>query len=172
MALFKSHSFEPRVGKAQKVFGIVYSAVAVIAVVLALYALSRGQDPYLQYFMVIVFVIMAAKSFFLASRIDKLVKNGADAVGVITEVTARRGITIVKAEIEVPDYGTISIEQRLAGMQAAADLNSYIDDNGPKVKAKIIGPGTSHPRGMLMLRTINGRLDRNSVGPQEEKESK
>ncbi len=172
MALFKSHSFEPRVGKAQKVFGIVYSAVALIAIMLALHALSSGKDPYLQYFMVIVFVIMAAKSFFLAARIDKLVKNGVDAQAVITEVSAVRGITIVKAEIQVPDYGTITIEQRLAGMHAAADLNSYIDDNGPKVRAKIIGQGSSHPRGMLMLRTINGRLDRNSIGPQEEKESK
>ena len=72
----RSHSFEPRVGKVQKIFGICYLILALTGVALALYAQSMGAEPYLQYFMTVLFIVMAGKSFYIAHRVSNLIKNG------------------------------------------------------------------------------------------------
>lgn len=159
----RSHSFEPRVGKVQKIFGICYLILALTGVALALYAQSMGSEPYLQYFMTVLFIVMAGKSFYIAHRVSNLIKNGVPVTAEITDITPVRGITIIRASIDVKNYGVISIEHRLAGMKVAEELNTYLAENGSTVPALLVGADTKHPRGMLTLRTVSGHLDRDSV---------
>ena len=71
----KSHSFEPRVGTAQFVFGIIYTLIVATALILAAYAYSQGnKEPYMHYFMAAVFAIMAVKSFYLYKKVKNLMK--------------------------------------------------------------------------------------------------
>ena len=66
----RSHSFEPRVGTAQFVFGIIYTLIVATALILAAYAYSQGnKEPYMHYFMAAVFAIMAVKSFYLYKKV-------------------------------------------------------------------------------------------------------
>ena len=159
----RSHSFEPRIGKVQKVFGICYVILALTGIALAFYAKSQGAEPYLQYFMTVLFIVMAIKSFYISRRVNNLIKNGKPTFATIIEISPVRGITIIKANIEVENYGTITIEHRLAGMQVAEEIQNWCENHEYKVKALVVGANTKHPRGMLTMRTIRGKLDQNSV---------
>ncbi len=159
----KNYSFEPRVGKVQKIFGICYLVMTATGLALAFYAKSRGMEPYLQYFMTVLFLIMAGKSFFISHRVNKLVSQGIPTTACLQDVTPVRGITIIHADIKVPDFGTITIEHRLAGTAVAEEIKQWCADNGSEVKALLIGAGSKRPRGMLLMRTIGGHLDPDSL---------
>ena len=110
-----SQSFEPRVGTAQFVFGVIYVLITLIALSLAFYVRSEGQDGYLQMFMAVLFAIMAVKSFFIASRIKSLLNNGTYIEAEVDSCEPVRGITVIKGVIDVPEFGLIHIESRLVG---------------------------------------------------------
>lgn len=160
----RSHSFEPRVGTAQLIFGIVYTCIVITALLLALYSYSKGNtEPYMHYFMAAVFAIMAIKSFYLYHKVKTLIKHGVHTVGTLTSCDPVRGITILKAEVDVKDYGIINIETRLAGETVAHEIKRYLSEHHTdKVPVMVVG-NAKRPRGMIMIRTKAGRLDPQSI---------
>ena len=160
----RSHSFEPRVGTAQFVFGIIYTLIVATALILAAYAYSQGnKEPYMHYFMAAVFAIMAVKSFYLYKKVKNLMKNGVHTVGTLTSCEPVRGITILKAVVDVKDYGPIDIETRLAGETVAHEIKRYLNKHHTdQVPVMVVG-NSKRPRGMIMIRTKAGRLDPQSI---------
>lgn len=161
-----NHSFEPRIGKAQLFFGICYSVIVIIALMLAVYVKMTypDQEPYMQYFMAVLFALLAAKSFFLYRRIKNLIARGTRAQATLLSCEAVRGITVVRAELEVPNYGRIEFEQRLAGTRVAGEINRYLTEHKQqKLPALIIAGDSRHPRAMLTVSSKGGHLIEQSL---------
>ena len=163
-----AYSFEPRIGTAQFVFGIVYSLITLTALAMALYEYTQGNtEPYMQYFMALVFAIMAGKSFYIHKRVKNLLKNGQQTVGTLISCEPVRGITILRASVDVKDFGLIEIESRLAGETVAHEIKRYLNDNATdKVPVLVVGD-KKHPKGMIMIRTHAGHLDLESIKTKE-----
>lgn len=167
-----SQSFEPRVGTAQFVFGVIYVLITLIALSLAFYVRSEGQDGYLQMFMAVLFAIMAVKSFFIASRIKSLLNNGTYIEAEVDSCEPVRGITVIKGVIDVPEFGLIHIESRLVGEAPAHEINRYMKEhNQNKLPALIVGVKSNRPRGMFTVKCKNGHLVEESLILQEQKEA-
>lgn len=167
-----SQSFEPRVGTAQFVFGVIYVLITLIALSLAFYVRSEGQDGYLQMFMAVLFAIMAVKSFFIASRIKSLLNNGTYIEAEVDSCEPVRGITVIKGVIDVPEFGLIHIESRLVGEAPAHEINRYMKEhNQNKLPALIVGVNSNRPRGMFTVKCKNGHLVEESLILQEQKEA-
>ena len=167
-----SQSFEPRVGTAQFVFGVIYVLITLIALSLAFYVRSEGQDGYLQMFMAVLFAIMAVKSFFIASRIKSLLNNGTYIEAEVDSCEPVRGITVIKGVIDVPEFGLIHIESRLVGETPAHEINRYMKEhNQNKLPALIVGVKSNRPRGMFTVKCKNGHLVEESLILQEQKEA-
>lgn len=167
-----SQSFEPRVGTAQFVFGVIYVLITLIALSLAFYVRSEGQDGYLQMFMAVLFAIMAVKSFFIASRIKSLLNNGTYIEAEVDSCEPVRGITVIKGVIDVPEFGLIHIESRLVGEAPAHEINRYMKEhNQNKLPALIVGVKINRPRGMFTVKCKNGHLVEESLILQEQKEA-
>lgn len=167
-----SQSFEPRVGTAQFVFGVIYVLITLIALSLAFYVRSEGQDGYLQMFMAVLFAIMAVKSFFISSRIKSLLNNGTYIEAEVDSCEPVRGITVIKGVIDVPEFGLIHIESRLVGEAPAHEINRYMKEhNQNKLPALIVGVKSNRPRGMFTVKCKNGHLVEESLILQEQKEA-
>ncbi|SPT71487.1 Uncharacterised protein [Anaerobiospirillum thomasii] len=161
--LTKDHSFEPRIGTAQLVFGIIYVLISATALTLALYVQSEGGDPKIQYFMLTLFLVLAAKSFFIYFGIKKMLKYGTRVTARLVSCEGVRGITIMKAVYDVEGYGPIEIQTRLAGETASHEIKRYLKDRPQLVPALIVDAKGKHPRGMILVRTIGGHLDEKTI---------
>ncbi len=161
----RNHSFEPRVGKAQLVFGICYGLITLIALVLALYVMiERGEKPYMQWFMAFLFGLLTLKSLYLHRRVKKLIAQGSRAEAELLSCEGVRGITIIRARVEVPGYGPIEFEQRLAGMRVADEIRRFLDEQQQHtLPCLIIGGQSRHPRAMLTVETEHGHLKPESI---------
>lgn len=167
-----SQSFEPRVGTAQFIFGIIYVLITLIALSLAFYVRSTGQDGYLQMFMAVLFAIMAIKSFYIARRIKSLLSLGTYIEAEVDSCEPIRGITVIKGVIDVPQFGLIHIESRLVGEAPAHEIKRYLQEhNQTKLPALIVGIKTNKPRGMFTIKCKNGHLVEESLILQEHKEA-
>ena len=57
-AQYRKNSFEPRIAIVQLIFGIIYSFVTGVGIILAFEVLTKtGQQPYLQYFFVVLLYV-------------------------------------------------------------------------------------------------------------------
>ncbi len=220
MAFTFTQSFDPRIGTMQKIFGVIYVLITLVAISLAFYVRSIGQDGYLQFFMAALFGIMALKSFYISNRVKNLLKNGVyfkakvDSVEAVRGITvinfmaalfgimalksfyisnrvknllkngvyfkakvdsveAVRGITVIKGIVEIPDFGPIYIESRLAGETPARELQRYLDERKQEfLPALVVGAQGKHPRGMFTIKCKNGHLDESSAELQDENAQK
>lgn len=154
-----SQSFEPRVGTAQFIFGIIYVLITLIALSLAFYVRTQGQDGYLQFFMALLFGIMALKSFIISRRIKTLIDTGSYCEAEVDSCEAVRGITVIKGIIDVPEFGLIYIESRLVGEAPAHEIKRYLQEHQQtKLPALIVGLKSKKPRGMFTIKCRNGHL--------------
>ena len=118
-----NQSFEPRVGTAQLIFGVIYTIITLIALCLAYYVTLEGRTPYLHLFMALLFAIMALKSFIIYKRVKTLMANGQYAEAEVSSVEPVRGITVIKGTCALPNGDSIEIESRLVGETAAPSLS-------------------------------------------------
>lgn len=173
MAFTFTQSFDPRIGTMQKIFGVIYVLITLVAISLAFYVRSIGQDGYLQFFMAALFGIMALKSFYISNRVKNLLKNGVYFKAKVDSVEAVRGITVIKGIVEIPDFGPIYIESRLAGETPARELQRYLDERKQEfLPALVVGAQGKHPRGMFTIKCKNGHLDESSAELQDENAQK
>lgn len=173
MAFTFTQSFDPRIGTMQKIFGVIYVLITLVAISLAFYVRSIGQDGYLQFFMAALFGIMALKSFYISNRVKNLLKNGVYFKAKVDSVEAVRGITVIKGIVEIPDFGPIYIESRLAGETPARELQRYLDERKQEfLPALVVGAQGKHPRGMFTINCKNGHLDESSAELQDENAQK
>ncbi|MDO5351828.1 MAG: hypothetical protein Q4E81_03255 [Succinatimonas sp.] len=158
----RAQSFEPRVGVAQLIFGLIYAFITGIAIVLAfkVYEASGGQQPWLQYFFVILFAIMAVKSFFIYAHTKILYSTGMHTVGVVESIDPNHGITIVRGSIKLDDGRELSIESRFAGESVAHEIRHFLDEQKTKkLPALVVDIKGKRPRGMFVIHTYAGHLD-------------
>lgn len=159
MAFSSNQSFEPRVGTAQLVFGVIYALITLIALCLAFYVTQEGRSPYLHYFMALLFAIMAAKSFIIAARVKKLVREGVYFEAEVDSCEPVRGITVIKGVCDIPDYGLIHIESRLVGESIGREIKAFmVEHKQHKLPALVVGVNTKRPRGMFTVRGDHGHL--------------
>ncbi len=166
----RATSFEPRVGIAQMVFGIIYAFLTGIFCVLAYKVwqadLERGVNeiPALQIVFVALFGFLAAKSFFIYARIRVLYETGEHTVGRVESIVPQRGITIVTGTIDINDRECITVESRFAGEAVAHELQRFLDDHKTKyLPALVVDKKGKHPRGMFVVKTYAGHLDKDCV---------
>ena len=158
----KAQTFEPRVGIAQLVFGLIYAFITGIAVVLAfkVYEASGGQQPYLQYLFVVLFAIMAGKSFYIYARTKILYSTGTHTTGTVESIEPSHGITLVKGCIKLKDGRELYIESRYAGESVAHEIRHFLDEQKTKkLPALVVEENGKHPRGMFVIHTYAGHLD-------------
>ena len=164
----RAQTFEPRTGLAQLIFGIIYVFITLIALTLAYRVYEAGgreQQPWLQYFFALLFAIMAVKSFIIWARARSRSGAGRRTVGTVEEISADHGITRVKGVIPLrdADRGELHIESRFAGETLSREIRAFLDERGTRsLPALVVGENTRRPRGMFLIRTRRGRLDRDS----------
>ena len=159
MAFTSSQSFEPRVGTAQLIFGVIYSLITLIALSLAFYVVSDGGEATLHYFMAALFAIMAIKSFIIYKRVDSLIRTGVYYEAEVTSCEPIRGITVIRGTCDVPNYGEITIEARLVGEHVSTEIKAYLAEHKQhKLPALLVGVNTKRPRGMFTVKSRNGHL--------------
>lgn len=160
---FTNQSFDPRVGTAQLIFGVIYTMITLIAVCLAFYV-QQDKEPYLYYFMAVLFALMAAKSFFIFSRNKTLLKEGVYYEAKVDSIEGVRGITVIKGVCEIAEFGPIYIETRLVGETIARELKKYLEDNKQDhLPALVVGLKGNRPRGMFAIKSKYGHLDEESA---------
>ena len=154
-----NQSFEPRVGTAQMIFGVIYTIITLIALCLAYYVTLEGRTPYLHLFMALLFAIMALKSFIIYKRVKTLMANGQYAEAEVSSVEPVRGITVIKGTCALPNGDSIEIESRLVGETAAKELKAYLaEQKQSKLPALVVGVDGPRPRGMFTVKCLHGHL--------------
>ena len=154
-----NQSFEPRVGTAQLIFGVIYTIITLIALCLAYYVTLEGRTPYLHLFMALLFAIMALKSFIIYKRVKTLIANGQYAEAEVSSVEPVRGITVIKGTCALPNGDSIEIESRLVGETAAKELKAYLaEQKQNKLPALVVGVDGPRPRGMFTVKCLHGHL--------------
>lgn len=154
-----NQSFEPRVGTAQLIFGVIYTIITLIALCLAYYVTLEGRTPYLHLFMALLFAIMALKSFIIYKRVKTLMANGQYAEAEVSSVEPVRGITVIKGTCALPNGDSIEIESRLVGETAAKELKAYLaEQKQNKLPALVVGVDGPRPRGMFTVKCLHGHL--------------
>ena len=154
-----NQSFEPRVGTAQLIFGVIYTIITLIALCLAYYVTLEGRTPYLHLFMALLFAIMALKSFIICKRVKTLMANGQYAEAEVSSVEPVRGITVIKGTCALPNGDSIEIESRLVGETAAKELKAYLaEQKQNKLPALVVGVDGPRPRGMFTVKCLHGHL--------------
>ena len=134
-----NQSFEPRVGTAQLIFGVIYTIITLIALCLAYYVTLEGRTPYLHLFMALLFAIMAEAE--------------------VSSVEPVRGITVIKGTCALPNGDSIEIESRLVGETAAKELKAYLaEQKQSKLPALVVGVNGPRPRGMFTVKCLHGHL--------------
>lgn len=158
----RRNSFEPRLGTAQLVFGIIYGFIAGIGLVLAIYTWinSGHQHPWTQYFFVLLFGVLAAKSFLIFARTRILYSTGRHVAGRVENITAQKGLTVVTGYVPVNDKEELLIESRFAGMAVARELERFLTEQHTRsLPALVVGDAKVSPRGMFLIKTHAGHLD-------------
>ncbi|MDT3663532.1 MAG: hypothetical protein ROM54_08485 [Anaerobiospirillum sp.] len=154
-----NQSFEPRVGTAQLIFGVIYTIITLIALCLAYYVTLEGRTPYLHLFMALLFAIMALKSFIIYKRVKTLMANGQYAEAEVSSIEPVRGITVIKGTCALPNGDSIEIESRLVGETAAKELKAYLaEQKQNKLPALVVGVDGPRPRGMFTVKCLHGHL--------------
>ena len=154
-----NQSFEPRVGTAQLIFGVIYTIITLIALCLAYYVYQEGREPYLHLFMALLFAIMALKSFIICKRVKSLMAHGQYAEAEVTSIEPVRGITVVKGNCDLPNGDTIVIESRLVGETVAQELKDFLSEQEQsKLPALVVGLDGPRPRGMFSVKCLHGHL--------------
>lgn len=166
-AIIRHNSFEPRFGIAQLVFGIIYAFIAGIGLVLAIYtfSVSNYEHPWTQYFFVLLFSVLAVKSFFMYAKTRILYIKGQHTVAKVTSITAEKGLTIVQGHIssDLKDDPQFDFESRYAGMSVARELERFLDEQHSSfLPALLVGP-KDHRRAMFLIKTHAGHLDKNYI---------
>lgn len=154
-----NQSFEPRVGTAQFIFGVIYTIITLIALCLAYYVNQEGRAPYLHLFMALLFAIMALKSFIIYKRVKTLMANGIYTEADVNAIEPVRGITTIKGSCTLESGEFILIESRLVGETVARELKAYMDAQGQtKLPALVVGANSRRPRGMFTVKCLHGHL--------------
>ena len=159
MAFSTNQSFEPRIGTAQMIFGVIYTFITLIALCLAFYERQDGGDGYLQLCMAVLFAIMAGKSFFISARVKRLLREGVYFEAQVYSCRPVRGITVIKGVCDIPNYGLIHIESRLVGENIGRELKAFMADHKQnKLPALVVGADGKYPRGMFTVKGLHGHL--------------
>lgn len=159
MAFSTNQSFEPRIGTAQMIFGVIYTFITLIALCLAFYERQGGGDGYLQLCMAVLFAIMAGKSFFISARVKRLLREGVYFEAQVDSCEPVRGITVIKGVCDIPNYGLIHIESRLVGENIGRELKAFMADHKQnKLPALVVGADGKYPRGMFTVKGLHGHL--------------
>ena len=159
MAFSTNQSFEPRIGTAQMIFGVIYTFITLIALCLAFYERQDGGDGYLQLCMAVLFAIMAGKSFFISARVKRLLREGVYFEAQVDSCEPVRGITVIKGVCDIPNYGLIHIESRLVGEHIGRELKAFMADHKQhKLPALVVGANGKYPRGMFTVKGLHGHL--------------
>lgn len=159
MAFSTNQSFEPRIGTAQMIFGVIYTFITLIALCLAFYERQDGGDGYLQLCMAVLFAIMAGKSFFISARVKRLLREGVYFEAQVDSCEPVRGITVIKGVCDIPNYGLIHIESRLVGENIGRELKAFMADHKQhKLPALVVGANGKYPRGMFTVKGLHGHL--------------
>ena len=159
MAFSTNQSFEPRIGTAQMIFGVIYTFITLIALCLAFYERQDGGDGYLQLCMAVLFAIMAGKSFFISARVKRLLREGVYFEAQVDSCEPVRGITVIKGVCDIPNYGLIHIESRLVGENIGRELKAFMADHKQnKLPALVVGADGKYPRGMFTVKGLHGHL--------------
>jgi len=158
---YRRNSFEPRIAVVQLIFGIIYAFVTGIGIILAFKVLeASGQQPWLQYFFVVLFGILAAKSFYIFAKTRIAQNTGINTIAYVDNIVPTHGITIIEGMLQMPDSTTLPIESRFAGETVAHELKRFLDENKTrKLPALLVNSETKHPRGQFLVRTRAGHLD-------------
>ncbi len=157
----RRNSFEPRMGTAQLVFGIIYGFMAGVGIVLAIYTFINSQHhvPWTQVAFCALFLALAGKSFFLYAQVRILFLNGRHTLGKVESIEAARGITVVTGTVKLEGGGEIQIESRLAGEHCAQELEGFLRDQRTRNLPALVVNEKKRPRGMFLIRTHAGHLD-------------
>ncbi len=159
MAFSTNQSFEPRIGTAQMIFGVIYTFITLIALCLAFYERQDDGDGYLQLCMAVLFAIMAGKSFFISARVKRLLREGVYFEAQVDSCEPVRGITVIKGVCDIPNYGLIHIESRLVGENIGRELKAFMADHKQnKLPALVVGADGKYPRGMFTVKGLHGHL--------------
>ena len=159
MAFSTNQSFEPRIGTAQMIFGVIYTFITLIALCLAFYERQDGGDGYLQLCMAVLFAIMAGKPFFISARVKRLLREGVYFEAQVDSCEPVRGITVIKGVCDIPNYGLIHIESRLVGENIGRELKAFMADHKQnKLPALVVGADGKYPRGMFTVKGLHGHL--------------
>lgn len=165
-----NQSFEPRVGTAQLIFGVIYTIITLIALCLAYYVSLDGRAPYLHLFMAALFALMALKSFIICKRVKNLMAHGVYTEAEVDAIEPIRGITTIKGRCTLPSGEIIAIESRLVGETVAKELQSFLAAQGQtKLPALVVGVGSKRPRGMFTVKCLHGHLIEDSAHLQNAK---
>ena len=159
-----NQSFEPRVGTAQLIFGVIYTIITLIALCLAYYVSLDGRAPYLHLFMAALFALMALKSFIICKRVKNLMAHGVYTEAEVDAIEPVRGITTIKGRCTLPSGEIIAIESRLVGETVAKELQSFLAAQGQtKLPALVVGVDSKRPRGMFTVKCLHGHLIEDSA---------
>ena len=163
---YNSTTFDPRIATAQAVFGVIYILITLIALSLGFYAraqaLAAGEEeaqPWIQYFMALLFALLALKSFCIVRRTLSLLRHGRRVAATVVECGSSRGISTIRARAELDGGHAIIFETRYAGEAVARELHDHLTASGSDaVPALIVGEGRLS-RGMVAIRSEHGHLD-------------
>ncbi|MBQ4246008.1 MAG: hypothetical protein IJ671_08820 [Succinivibrio sp.] len=161
---YRKNSFEPRVGIVQLIFGIIYCFVTMAGIILYFKVIELGDRGYMQLFFVVLFAILAFKSFLIFSRNAISKKNGIKVTATVDNVTPTHGITIVEGQLHMPDGTLLPIESRFAGENFGHELKRYLNENNNKdLPALLVNQNSSHPKGMFLVKSFAGHLVKEST---------
>ncbi|MGN0903327.1 MAG: hypothetical protein ACI4M9_08570, partial [Succinivibrio sp.] len=157
---YRKNSFEPRIAIVQLVFGIIYAFVTGVGVILAFKVLeASGQQPWLQYFFVVLFGILAAKSFYIFASTKIAQNTGVYTTATVDKITPTHGITIIEGQMDLKDGTTLPIESRFAGESVGHELQRLMTENKVKaLPALLVNQNTRRPKGQFLVKTRAGHL--------------
>ncbi|MBQ9275512.1 MAG: hypothetical protein IJ228_11920 [Succinivibrio sp.] len=160
--LRRRQTFEPMMGKVQLIFGIIYSFITGIGIILACYTYinSGHQHPLMQYFFVLLFAALSGKSFYLYSKVRIMSYHAFKTIGTVQAIIPDHGITKVRGSIKLENGSDLLIESRYAGETVARELQRFLDEQHTKhLPALVVDQNSNNPRGMFVIKTYAGRLD-------------
>ncbi len=129
MSEYRRNSFEPRLAIVQLVFGIIYGFMSGISIVLLFKILDAGGNGYLQIFFIILFFVLAMKSFWIYARTRISQQTGVYTTAVVENIIPTHGLTIIEGQLKMPDNTTLPIESRFAGESVARELQIFLDEH-------------------------------------------
>lgn len=157
---YRRNSFEPRIAVVQLIFGVIYAFVTVIGIYLAFKVTQAGGNAILQYFFVLLFAVMAGKSFLIFANTRIAQNTGVYTTATVENIIPTHGITIIEGQLNMPDGTTLPIESRFAGESVAHELKRFLDDNKTKkLPALLVNKDTKRPKGQFLVKTRAGHLN-------------